>query len=106
MAGDQEMPEYLKAALRNGTPSEIVEIIWKRHAEQRKQFQAMERLRGPRGPVTAVEIEELLRQYPRVEQFRGNHYRQLAAANALTEDLTPWCWDDTESNLESILAGV
>lgn len=106
MAGDQEMPEYLKTALRNGAPPLIVGILWKRHAEQRRYYQDLDQLRGSHRPVTADEVEKRLREHPRVEQFLGKHYRQLAAADALTEDLTPSKWDDTEADLETIVARV
>lgn len=90
MAGDQEMPDYLESALRNGTPPEIVEILRKRHEEQCKHFQVLDQLRGRHGRVTAEEIEKLLREHPRPDQFLGNHHRQLAAANPRTGDLTPF----------------
>lgn len=56
--------------------------------------------------VGVEELQEYLAACPLVRVFLGRYYCRLAANSALSEDLVPLDWAETESDLEAIASRV
>lgn len=66
----------------------------------------LRQLYGPRGLVSRQEVDVLLEDHTQVTAFLGQHYRRLADLGALTEDLLPLDWGQTEAELDAMALKV